>query len=82
MPASALYCLWRVLRLPVLAVLGLAAPLVRLTLGALGLLALLGGLFYQFATSLAHPPVLSLLAFGVGCGLALLLYEWLLRRLA
>jgi hypothetical protein len=82
MLVSVLHHLWRVLLLPVLAVLGLAAPVVRLTLGALGLLALLGALFYQFATRLPHPPVLSLLAFGVGCGLALLLYEWLLRRLA
>jgi hypothetical protein len=75
----ALYALWRALRLPVFAMLRLAEPLVRLTLGALGLLSILGALFYQVASSLPHPPVLSLLGFGVGCGLALLLYRRLLR---
>ena len=74
-----LYALWRTLRLPVFVVLRLAAPLVRLTLCVLGLLSILGALFYQVASSLAHPPVLSLLGFGVACGLTLLLYERLLR---
>ena len=74
-----LYALWRTLRLPVFVVLRLAAPLVRLTLCVLGLLSILVALFYQVASSLAHPPVLSLLGFGVACGLTLYLYERLLR---
>ena len=74
-----LYALWRTLRLPVFVALRLVLPLVRLTLGALGLLSILGAVFYQVASSLPHPPVLSLLGFGVGCGLTLLLYERLLR---
>jgi hypothetical protein len=65
------YALWRTLRLPVFVVLRLVEPLVRLTLCVLGLLSILGALFYQVASSLPHPLVLSLLGFGVGCGLTL-----------
>lgn len=77
--AAALRVLWHFARLPVLAVLLLAAPLVRLALGALGLLSLLGALFYRFFSPLPHPPFWTLLGFAVGCGLTLLLYERLLR---
>jgi hypothetical protein len=78
-PAAALRVLWHLVRLPVFAVLVLAAPLMRLALGALGLLSLLAALFYQFFSPLPHPPFWSLLGFAVGCGLTLVLYERLLR---
>ena len=71
--------LWTALRLPVFVVLRLAQPFVRLTLAALGMLSILGALFYELASSLPHPPVLPLLGFAVGCGLTLLLYERILR---
>ena len=71
--------LWNALRLPVFVVLRLAQPFVRLTLAALGMLSILGALFYELASSLPHPPVLPLLGFAVGCGLTLLLYERILR---
>ena len=76
---AGLRVMWHFLRLPVLAVLLLAAPLVRLALGALGLLSLLAALFYRFFSPLPHPPFWTLLGFAVGCGLALVLYERLLR---
>jgi hypothetical protein len=76
---AALRALWRGLRLSVFVVLRLLEPVVRLTLGVLGLLSLLMAVFYQVASSLPHPPTLSLLGFGVGCGLTLILYERLLR---
>ena len=66
--------LWNALRLPVFVVLRLAQPFVRLTLAALGMLSILGALFYELAS-----PVLPLLGFAVGCGLTLLLYERILR---
>jgi hypothetical protein len=66
-------------RLPVIALLLVAAPLVRLAVGALGLLSLLAALFYKLFSPLPHPPFWTLLGFAVGCGLALLLYERLLR---
>lgn len=78
-PAAVLRVLWHLVRLPVLALLVLAAPLVRLALGALGLLSLLAALFYEFFSPLPHPPFWSLLGFAAGCGLTLLLYERLLR---
>src|SRR5690348_6358715 len=77
--AAALRVLWHLVRLPVFAVLVLAAPLVRLALGAFGVLSLLAALFYQFFSPLPHPPFWSLLGFAVGCGLTLVLYERLLR---
>src|ERR1700752_2681789 len=76
---GALILLWHVVRIPVFAVLRLAETLVRLVLGALGLLSILAALFYEFASSLPHPPFLALLGFAVGCGLTLLVYERLLR---
>ena len=78
-PAVALRVLWHLVRLPVFALLVLAAPLVRLVLGALGLLSLLAALFYEFFSPLPHPPFWTLLGFAVGCGVTLLLYERLLR---
>jgi hypothetical protein len=77
--AAALRVLLNLVRLPVFAVLVLAAPLVRLALGALGLLSLLAAFFYQFFSALLHPPFWSLLGFAVGCGLTLVLYDRLLR---
>jgi len=77
--AASLRVLWHLVRLPVFAVLVLAAPLVRLALSALGLLSLLGALFYEFLSPLPHPPFWSLLGFAIACGLALVLYERLLR---
>ena len=78
-PAVVLRLLWHLVRLPVFALLVLAAPLVRLALGALGLLSLLAALFYEFFSPLPHPPFWTLLGFAVGCGLTLLLYERLVR---
>lgn len=71
--------LWHGVRIPVLVVLRLAEPLVRLLLSALGLLNILAALFYECVSSLPHPPFLALLGFGVACGLTLLVYERLLR---
>ena len=81
-PAVVLRVLWHFVRLPVFALLVLAAPLVRLVLGAVGLLSLLAALFYEFFSPLPHPPFWTLLGFAVGCGLTLLLYERLLRLLS
>jgi len=77
--AVVLRVLWHLVRLPVFALLVLAAPLVRLALGALGLLSLLAALFYEFFSPLPHPPFWTLLGFAVGCGVTLLLYERLVR---
>jgi hypothetical protein len=76
---EALILVWHAVRIPVFVVLRLAEPLVRLVLGALGLLSILSALFYQFVSSEPHRPFLVLLGFGVGCGVTLLVYERLLR---
>jgi len=71
--------LWSAVRIPVFVVLRLAEPLVRLLLGGLGLLSIVGALFYKFLSPLPHPPFWLLLGFAVLCGVMLLLYETLLR---
>jgi hypothetical protein len=78
-PTVVLRVLWHLVRLPVFALLIMAAPLVRLVLGGLSLLSLLAALFYEFFSALPHPPFWSLLGFAAACGLTLLLYERLLR---
>ena len=72
----------RVVRLPAFVLLHLAAPVVRITLAALGLLSFLMALFYRIAASPSHNPFWTLLGFGFLCGLMLLLYERLLRFLS
>jgi hypothetical protein len=77
--AVALTLLWHAIRIPVFVVLRLAEPLVRLLLCGLGLLSIVGALFYQFLSPLAHPPFWLLMGFAVACGVVLLVYEFLLR---
>ena len=76
---ATLTLLWHVVRIPVFIVLRLAEPLVRLLLCGLGLLSILGALFYEFLSPLPHPPFWLLMGFAVACGIALLAYEALLR---
>ena len=76
---AALIVLWHAVRIPIFVVLRLAEPLVRLLLGGLGLLSILGALFYEFLSPLPHPPFLLLMGFAVVCGVTLLVYEALLR---
>jgi hypothetical protein len=79
---AALLVLWHAVRIPIFVVLRLAEPLVQLLLGALGLLSILGALFYKFLSPLPHPPFLLLMGFAVACGVTLLIYEALLRLLS
>jgi hypothetical protein len=76
---AALIVLWHAVRIPIFVVLRLAEPLVRLLLGGLGLLSILGALFYEFLSPLPHPPFLLLMGFAVVCGVTLVVYEALLR---
>lgn len=76
---AALLLLWHALRIPIFVVLRLAEPLVYLILGGLGLLSIIGAVFYQFLTPLAHPPFWLLMGFAAACGVTLLLYGTLLR---
>jgi hypothetical protein len=71
--------MWWLVRVPVYVFLRIAQPIVRFALAALGLLSFLLALFYHFTSTLVHPPFLPLLGFSLLCGLALLVYEALLR---
>ena len=76
---ATLTLLWHAVRIPIFVVLRLAEPLVYLVLGGLGLLSIVGALFYEFLSPLPHPPFWLLMGFAAGCGVTLLLYEALLR---
>ena len=67
--------LWQTVRIPVLAVLRLAEPLVRLLLGGLGLLSLLTAGFFKAVSHLPTHSLVVLVSFGVTCGIVLVLYE-------
>jgi hypothetical protein len=74
---------WNLIRAPFLALLGLAEPLVRIGLTALGLLSLLMAGFYRLAgAAVHHSPVIGFLVLAIGCGMGLLGYGSLLRRLS
>ena len=60
----------------------LAEPAARSVLTALGLLSILIGFFYRLVSSPPRSPFWLLLGFGLGCGFALFLYEYLLRLIS
>jgi hypothetical protein len=74
--------MWRAARFPILAFLALVTPLVRFSLGALGVLCVVMAVFYGLVSPLSHRPFWTLLGFGIACGLALLAYEKLLRMIS
>ena len=76
---GALILLWHAVRIPIFVVLRLAEPLVRLLVSGLGLLSIVGALFYKFLSPLPHPPFWLLMGFAIACGVTLLLYETVLR---
>ena len=74
--------LWALLRLPILAILVILEPLVRVLLGALGLLLVASALFLEFLTRHALIPFWGMLATAVGCVALLALYYLILQWLS
>ena len=73
---------WNFLRIPLLAVLTVLAPVVRLVLGGLSLVSLLMAGFYSLELPYRAFPVLGMVAAAVGLALSLSLYYLLLRALS
>jgi hypothetical protein len=78
---SGLRALWLLVRLPAITLLAILAPVVRFLLGSLALLGVLMALFWKLAGP-PHFPFVPMLAGAIGCGLALVGYEALLRLLS
>lgn len=75
-----LWCLWQVIRLPLLGVLVILEPVVRFVLSAFALVMMLTAFFFEF-TSTRPFPFLGVLAVALGAFGLLVLYEGLIRLL-
>lgn len=72
---------WTAVRLPILALLVILEPVVRLVLAAGALLTTLTAGFYALVRPATHVPVWGMLAIAVGCFLLLALYYVVLNAL-
>jgi hypothetical protein len=79
---AALRAGWMLLRLPVLAILVILEPLVRVLLGAFALLLVLAALFLECVASQGSMPFWGMLATAVGCVALLALYYAIVRILS
>lgn len=73
--------LWLVVRLPAFTLLAILAPVVRLLLGSLAVLGVLMALFWKVAGP-PHFPFVPMIVASIGCGLAVIGYDALLRILS
>ena len=80
---AVLYALSAAIRLPVLTLLVILEPLVRVLLAGLALLLVLVAILLELtAPPGLHVPFWGMLATGIGCAWTLALYYWLLRLLS
>jgi hypothetical protein len=70
--------LWFLVRLPVFTLLVILEPVVALVFGGLALAGVLTTIFFLLVHA-PHFPAWTMLTLSVGCGLALMAYEALLR---
>jgi hypothetical protein len=69
---------WHLVRLPIFTVIVILEPVVALVLGGAALAGVLTTLFFVLIHA-PHFPALTMLALSIGFGLALMLYEAVLR---
>jgi len=74
-----LWFAWQVVRLPIFVLLVTFEPIVRLVLSWLSLLAVLTALLFETSSAAPRFPFWGMVAFSVGCALALTGYCALLR---
>ncbi|MGH7745089.1 MAG: hypothetical protein ACREQ5_09860 [Candidatus Dormibacteria bacterium] len=73
--------LWHIVRLPALVFLVILEPVVALFCGGLALLGVLATLFFKLVDA-PHFPAWTMLTVSISFGLALILYEGLIRALS
>lgn len=76
--SSAVWILWQIVRLPVLAVLIVLEPFVSLILTGFGFLGIVVALILKFSGDLPHFPFWLMMAFSVGSILLLMAYHTLI----
>jgi len=76
-----LWCAWQAVRLPLLGVLLILEPVVRVVLSAFALIVTLTAFFFEFASTRPF-PFFGVLAVGLGAFGVLVLYECLIRLLS
>lgn len=76
-----LWCVWQAVRLPLLGLLVILEPVVRLVLSAFALIVTLTAFFFEFAGTRPF-PFLGVLAVGLGAFAVLVLYECLIQLLS
>jgi hypothetical protein len=76
--AAILRVLWFLVCLPVFTLLVILEPVVALVLGGLALVGVLTTIFFLLIHA-PHFPAWTMLTISIGCGLALMFYETLLR---
>ncbi|HEY1889318.1 MAG TPA: hypothetical protein VGG63_02870 [Steroidobacteraceae bacterium] len=76
--SSALWILWQIVRLPVLAVLIVLEPFASLILTGFGFLGIVVALLLKFSGDLPHFPFWLMMAFSVGSILLLMAYHTLI----
>lgn len=76
-----LWCVWQAIRLPVLGLLVILEPVVRVVLTAFALIVTLTALLFELASSRPF-PFLGVLAVALGAFFLLVLYEGLIRVLS
>lgn len=75
-----LWCMWQAIRLPLLGVLLILAPVVRIVLSAFALVITLTAFFFEF-TTMRPFPFLGVLAVALSAFALLALYEGLIQLL-
>lgn len=79
---GALWLAWQVIRLPIVAFLLIVEPIVRLVLSLAALFGILTAFLFEFSTAAPTFPFWGMVAFSVGCMLALMAYYALVELLS
>ena len=76
-----LWCVWQAVRLPLLVLLTILAPVVRIVLGGFALVGTLTAFLFEFGSTRPF-PFFGMLAMSLGAYALLVLYEGLVQFLA
>ena len=76
---SLLWLAWQMVRLPIFALLVVFEPIVRLAFSGFSLLAILTAFLFESSSAAPRFPFWGMIAFSVGCALALTGYYAVLR---
>jgi small-conductance mechanosensitive channel len=79
---SAVLLGWQAVRLPLLSVLVILEPIVRIVLSGVAVMGLLTAFVFKFSGAAPHFPFWLVVAISIGCVLMLATYYWIVRLLS